>query len=134
MKTNEVVNFIKKVSRQTVFVDVDGTILKSFKIPENVTGNKLVYWNENLTKTSIIFSRIAICIILKIVGCKLVIFTDRGENHKNITIDALGIFKNLFSDFQFYAGKKHNFYNPEMFLIDDNKKFVGKNTLTVEKI
>lgn len=124
--------FARRALGRTVFVDMDGTILKAFEIPAYVTGNKLMWWNQNLDVTDIILNRALYLVILKALGCKLVVWTNRPESKKDITIKALGIFSALFSEFQFHAGKK--VANADMFIIDDDKKFAGINTLTVTKI
>lgn len=126
-------DFIRNSARKTVYVDVDGTILESMKIPSGVK-NAFVYWNENLSVTKIIWSRILILAVLKLLGSKLVIWTNRSIIHADVTFKSLGMTKNLFSEFYFYNGDKSKFYNKDMRLIDDDKKYLGVNTLTVEKI
>jgi len=85
-----------------------------------------------LDVTDVILNRALFLVVLKMLGCKLIVWTNRPLSKKDVTIKALGIFSILFSDFQFFCGKK--VANENMLIIDDDKKFAGINTLTVEKI
>jgi len=127
----KVFDFIQSAKNQIVYVDVDGTLLQSMRIPSDVTGNKLNWWRENLKVTKPIFSRFVLCAVLKILGCKLIIWTNRFPEHRDVTLKGLGFAKILFSDFQFFGGKK--VYSPEMFVIDD-AKYNGARALRVQNI
>ena len=130
---NNYFDFFKKAIGQKVFVDVDGTILKSFEIPDDVKGNKLVWWNENLDVTDKLYFRLLYLAGLKLMGSELVVWTNRAEHHKEMTLKALGLFRYLFSDFQFHCGKKAKQYNSSMLVMDDDKRYNGDNSLIVVK-
>ena len=134
MKPNEIFNFLKNAMGNTVYVDVDGTLMRSFEIPENVEGNKFLWWNENLAPTKILYTRIFLCAILRMLGSKLIIWTNRSNAHKGMTIKSLGLAKFLFSDFRFFEGEKKGTYNKNMFVIDDDKRYKGTRTLNVQKV
>ena len=132
MTTSPFLSFARRAIGKTVFVDMDGTILKAFEIPTNIVGNKLVWWNDNLDVTDVILTRALYLVALKALGCKLVVWTNRPATKKDITLKALGLFGHLFSEFQFHGGKK--VATADMLIIDDDKKYMGINTLTVTKI
>ena len=132
MNTHPYLTFALKAVGRTVFVDMDGTILKAFDIPETINGNRLMWWNENLDVTDIILYRALYLVALKALGCKLVVWTNRPVAKKAITIKALGIFAMLFSDFQFHSGKKKS--SSDMLVIDDDKRYKTDTCLIVEKI
>ena len=129
----ENISFIRTaISEKVVFVDCDGTLFHSVAIPSDVPSKeKFAWWNEHVSEGTIVYSRLALCVFLWLVGVKLVIWTNRGEQHKGSTIRALGIARFIFSDFMFCNGKKA--YSPDMVVIDDDVKYSGIRTLTVSK-
>ena len=124
-------NFFKMVAGKTVHVDVDGTLVKSYVVPAEVPAReKLSYWTNNLDVTEKLYSRLFFCVALRLIGTKLIIWTNRSESHRDVTFKALGIFRHIFSEFEFHAGKK--VLSNNMFAIDDSLK--GENVLTVERL
>jgi hypothetical protein len=134
MKANEMFNFLKNAIGKTIYVDVDGTILRSFQIPADVKGNKFFWWKKNLAPTKMIYSRIFFCFVLWLCGSKLIIWTNRSNAHKSMTVKNLGLAKFMFSEFRFFEGEKKATYKKDMFVIDDDRRYRGERTLNVVKI
>jgi hypothetical protein len=129
------VKFILNAIGKTIYVDVDGTILRNLAIPESVPAKeKFFWWKENLGKSDIIFSRLVLCIILRMLGCKLVIWTNRGEEHRDVTMQSLGFAKYIFSNFEFHNGKKSKTYSADKIVIDDDARYKNNYTLHVDTI
>jgi hypothetical protein len=107
------------------YIDVDGTLLKSFVVPETVPENqRLWWWSFNLVPTPRIWSRIALCCVLRLLGVRLVIWTNRRTMFEPMTRQALGVFQHLFSEWWFMGGWKETLTMRRGVVMDDQAKYV----------
>lgn len=111
------------------YIDLDGCLLKRFRCPPHLKlygSQALVWWMENLKPTPIIYRRLALLYVLRALGVRLVIWTNRQCNvhHLNVTHKALGQHMWLFSEMQFRGGLKIQdiLTGPVM---DDQKAYLG---------
>jgi hypothetical protein len=118
------------------YIDVDGTILKKFPVPDYVDADrKLKWWKDNLAPTAVIRRRLPLLYLLRALGVKLIIWTNRSPQHEYVTRKALGRHANLFSLFQMYDGQK-DINHPMGPVMDDQEKYINKtfNGLLVEAL
>lgn len=118
-----------------VYIDIDGTLLKKYPVPEYVdAGRKLKWWIENLAPTPVIKRRLPLLYLLYILGVKLIVWTNRGPSHEGVTRKALGFHANLFSRFEFHDGLK-DATDPQGPVMDDQRKYIcGYADLLVESL
>lgn len=100
------------------FIDMDGTILKKFRLPggdECLVGDSrtllngmsaLEWWKANLQPTAVIKRRLPLLYLLKALGVKLIVWTNRCPQHETVTRKALGVHARLFNHMLFYDGQK----------------------------
>lgn len=102
--------FLSAVRYRCAFIDLDGCILRRMRCPRNL-GLKgvefLLWWREHLSVQPIIRRRLPLLYILRIMGVKLIVWTNRDASlHSNVTLQSLGIHARLFSDIRYYDGTK----------------------------
>ncbi len=91
---------------RTLYVDVDGTLLSNdLDIMFAIHG---VQWYEqqsidNLPKRHWL---LVVLLMLRVIGFRLVLWTNRGLVNKTATKRNLGVWWYLFSDHQFHEGRK----------------------------
>ena len=114
-------------------VDVDGTLVASFVVPQEIPyEQRLAWWMENLQPTKVQWDRISILVLLKALGVDLVVWTNRGVAHEAVTKANLSKVCWLFSSWEFYGGKKSS-SNPTCPTLDDEDKYVLNGGLKVAK-
>lgn len=93
-----------------VYVDCDGTLLKKFPVPEHIHKHNaalaLLWWSFNLEATPVIKRRLPLLYFLRLFGVRLVLWTNRGPQHRSITLKALGVHLFLFGATRFRNGCK----------------------------
>lgn len=108
------------------YIDMDGCLFKRMRCPLGMGANAaLAWWGANLAPTPIIRRRLVLLYMLRLLGVRLYIWTNRWPQHKNLTRQALGRHAWLFDpQWLFFEGAKQDFYRcgPCM---DDQKKYVG---------
>lgn len=105
-----------------VYIDIDGTLLKRFPVPDEVY-SKLEWWKANLQPTPVIKRRLPLLYLLYILGVKLIVWTNRGPAHEGVTRKALGRHTNIFSIFQMYDGQKDKSF-PGGPIMDDDPRYI----------
>jgi len=93
------------------YIDVDGCILQAFSVPLSVPkSDRLSWWMFNLSPTPVIKRRLPLLYLLHALGCKLHLWTNRSERHRDLTFKALGKHGKLFvnSTNFFMGGSKIN--------------------------
>lgn len=120
------------------YIDLDGCLLKRFRCPGGVDAmHALDWWRANLQPTPIVYQRLVLLYILRLLGVKLAIWTNRQPYHEKVTREALGRHMWLFS-FQFYcAGQKHKGPRLGGPVMDDQEKYLKCGTgfnLLVEQL
>ena len=91
------------------YIDCDGCILKRYSVPPELNlswTQSLLWWRDNLQATPTVLSRIAFCYLLRFVGVRLVLWTNRAQEHIFVTLEALGEHCLLFDDMLFRDGCK----------------------------
>ena len=93
-----------------VYVDCDGTLLKKFPVPEHISKHgadlALLWWSFNLVPTPVIKRRLPLLYFLRLFGVRLVLWTNRGPQHRRVTLEALGSHVHLFDTTRFRGGGK----------------------------
>lgn len=119
------------------YIDCDGTILCRLRVPSDLGGDWLGWWMRNLVPTPVIKRRLPLLYLLRLLGTRLVLWTNRYDQHKALTRHALGWHgKLLFSDMRFYNGLK-GFCKLNGPVIDDRPEHVRQGTwgsLLVEEL
>lgn len=131
--------FIRAAVRSGLaFVDVDGTLVKRFQIPADgpvITGlTPLEYWKEFLPPMPLIKRRLPLLYLLRALGVRLYVWTNRGEANKPQTLESLGIHARLFSDFLFFDGLKFTEWHTGPIMDDDVKYANRPGDLLVESL
>lgn len=108
------------------YIDLDGCLLRKMKMPRMPGGPDaaLAYWGANVAPTPIVRKRLVLCYVLKLLGVRLYIWTNRWPQHDAVTRQALGRHMWLFSGTYYMEGKKATIarLGPCM---EDQKKFLG---------
>lgn len=95
------------VKTRVAYIDCDGCILKKFPVPEHICMPfRLMWWRLNLAPTPVIRTRLIVLYVLRLLGVRLVLWTNRGLQHCFITVDALGKHAQLFDEMRFRDGNK----------------------------
>lgn len=122
------------------YIDLDGCLLKRFRIPPglNLQGDEnLIYWGEHLPVLPIIYPRLLLCYLLRLLGVRLIVWTNRWDpDHMCVTMESLGMHLWLFDEIRLRTGNKFSdrLDGPVM---EDQVKFAvcGKgNSLIVEQL
>lgn len=107
------------------YIDVDGCILEKFPVPSRVSKHiALEWWKANLRPTPIVWQRIALLYVLRALGVRLILWTNRAPKHRAVTWRALGRHWDLFSEMRFYDGEKE-YALPSGPVMDDQEKYVA---------
>lgn len=124
------------------YIDLDGCLLHRMRCPDrDWKGERirdhLKWWTENLCVTPIVTRRLVLLYILRLLGVKLAIWTNRQSYHQAVTEQALGRHMWLFS-FAFYcSGQKHKSKPLGGPVMDDQEKYLDCGTgfnLLVEQL
>lgn len=122
------------------YIDCDGTLLKKFRLPADddcrVKDGRLLengqtaleWWRDNLQPTPVIWSRLAMCYLLRLLDVELILWTNRYPTQEAVTRQALGQHAKLFIRMDFQSGDKHNCNYLNGPVMDDDPKYlpVGK--------
>jgi hypothetical protein len=107
------------------YIDLDGCLLRKMPMPGGMTMDEaLVYWVANLRPMPIVRRRLVLCYVLRLLGVRLYVWTNRPLEHEPITLAALGLHAWLFSAMYHLEGHKQELrrFGPCM---DDQAKYVG---------
>lgn len=116
---------IAAITYGNVYVDMDGCLLHRMPIPPHVPPSEaLDYWMANLCQTRLIKRRLALLYVLRAMGVKLHVWTNRSPQHEAVTRDSFGKHYRLFSSHHYGAGKKRQYPRCGP-CIDDEEKNVG---------
>lgn len=110
------------------YIDLDGCLLRRMRCPMG-TGMKgidfLLWWRENLTVRPVIKRRLPLLYLLKFLGVKLVMWTNRDFfMHGTVTFKSLGKHAWLFTEYKFYDGQKIQSRVPGP-VMDDQKNYLA---------
>lgn len=110
------------------YIDLDGCLLRRMRCPMG-TGMKgidfLLWWRENLTVRPVIKRRLPLLYLLKFLGVRLYIWTNRDFwLHCQVTYQSLGPHLRLFFGHQFYDGQKILSRVPGP-VMDDQKNYLA---------
>lgn len=116
------------------YIDLDGCLLKRFRITRRPSEMEIRHfgsyinwaldeWTRTLRPTPIVIRRLVLLYILKALGVRLFVWTNRPPQHERITHLALGKHVWLFDAFYHCAGAKDEMvlYGPVM---DDQEKYL----------
>jgi hypothetical protein len=127
MKTLKFIASALKYGR--AYIDVDGTILKKYPVPDYVDADrKLKWWSDNLAPTPVIKRRLPLLYFLRALGVKLYAWTNRSPQHEGVTRKALGRHQGLFYRYQMYDGRKSASYTQGP-IMDDQEKYITRRTM-----
>jgi hypothetical protein len=117
------------MKKQTIYVDVDGTLLDHSHDQQFIaSGYDLSWYNQQyVSDLAINIGLVAELILLKKYN-KLVLWTNRGEEQKEMTIENLGNIWNMFDEHQFHSGKKYG-TNVDGYTFDNEAKYVNNGTV-----
>lgn len=113
------------IQDRCAYIDMDGCLLHRMPVPAGEF-DALTYWKENLCVTRIVWHRLLVLYLLKLWRVKLYIWTNRSEQHRAVTHQALGRHLRLFTGEIYAGGNKHELERcgPCM---DDQAKYIGQN-------
>lgn len=121
------------------YIDLDGCLLKRMRCPPELGlrgFDALLWWAHNLKPMPIIRSRLALLYVLRFLGVKLYVWTNRWPAHDTVTREALGVRVWLFKQFQYHDGQKI-LTRPFGPVMDDQEKYltcgVGYGLLVEQK-
>lgn len=107
------------------YIDIDGCLLHRMPIPAHVPPDQaLDYWMTNLCKTRVIRSRLVLLYLLRALGVKLHVWTNRSAHHEPVTRLSLGRHYRLFSDL-FYCGGHKRLVQRRGPCMDDEERNLG---------
>jgi hypothetical protein len=125
---------------KTIYVDVDGTLLDSrldneFASRYGNDSDSAVQWYDNnwCADLEVNWVLVVQLVIMRVIGCKLVLWTNRGSRQVAMTKANLGIVWFLFSDHLFYEGAKRH-AQVQGLVIDNERKYedCGTEFLLIE--
>lgn len=103
------IKFIRAAfSAGVAYIDCDGCILKKFPVPDYIQQGiwRLLWWRQNLQPTPVIWHRLPLLYFLRLFGVRLVLWTNRGMQHRSVTTASLGKHIRLFDEMRFRDGCK----------------------------
>lgn len=109
------------------YIDCDGCILKKFPVPSYVPKDQaLEWWKTCLKPTAILRHRIALLYVLRFLGVRLILWTNRRPTHRPITYLALRAHWSLFDhdEMHFCDGQKGSLFL-EGPVMDDDPKYAA---------
>lgn len=107
------------------YIDIDGCVLHKMPIPAHVPPEQaLDYWMENLCETKVILHRLAFLYLLKAIGVKLHLWTNRSPQHEPVTRNSFGRHYRLFASHHYGAGQKKHLARLGP-CIDDEQRNIG---------
>lgn len=116
---------VSAVRCRAAFIDVDGCLVRKFHPPAN-TPDALQWWIDNLQVTPVIRRRLPLLYLCKLLGVKLVLWTNRHPKHETVTTRALGVHAWLFDDMVFYGGTKSNATCLGPVMDDEERHVIGR--------
>lgn len=97
----------RAVQCRSAYIDMDGCLLRAISIPAHIPPRDgLTWWLANIRATTIVRRRLLLLYVLRAVGVRLYVWTNRPECLKAMTWSALGVHRRLFSGSHFMAGQK----------------------------
>lgn len=123
------IRFILSALRyRCAYIDLDGCLLRRMRCPPNLHLRgieHLLWWRENLSVRPIIKRRLPLLYLLKFLGVKLYLWTNRDFwLHGQVTYQSLGTHSRLFFGHQFYDGTKIQSRVPGP-VMDDQKAYLA---------
>lgn len=107
------------------YIDMDGCLLHRFRCPPGSYGEfALQWWMDNLRPTPIVYPRLVLLYVLRALGVRLHIWTNRSPQHKPVTRTALGRHVWLFDTQVYGAGQKAGAVLLLGPVMDDQPKYV----------
>ena len=107
------------------YVDMDGCLLHKMPIPPHIAPEcALDYWMANLSPTRVVWTRLAFLYLLKAVGVKLHLWTNRSPQHEAVTRVSLGRHYAMFSTHHYGAGQKRDVVRQGP-CMDDEERNIG---------
>lgn len=98
------------IKARRAYIDVDGTLVEGFKFPaDGPTITRLTpleYWRYFLPALPLVKKRLPLLYLLRALGVKLILWTNRGDGERLVTLESLGGYVGLFTDLQFHNGTK----------------------------
>lgn len=89
------------------YVDMDGCLLHKMPIPAHVPPEQaLAYWMENLCATKVVLHRLVLLYLLRALGVRVHLWTNRSPEHEPVTRASLGRHYELFASHHYGAGRK----------------------------
>lgn len=111
---------------KNAYIDMDGCLLHRMPIPAHVPPEQaLEYWMANLCATRVIKRRLVLLYVLRAMGVRLHVWTNRSPQHEAVTRQSFGRhYYRLFATTHYGAGQKRHYprCGPCM---DDEAKNVG---------
>lgn len=97
----------RAVQCRSAYIDMDGCLLRAISIPAHIPPqDRLIWWLANIRTTTIVRRRLPLLYVLRAMGVRLYVWTNRPECLKAMTWSALGVHRWLFSGSYFMAGQK----------------------------
>lgn len=116
---------LRAICCRAAYIDMDGCLLQRMRVPEAVPSEqRLAYWTENLCVTPVVRRRLALLYVLRLLGVRLHVWTNRSAQHRDVTWAALGAHRRLFSGAYFLSGTKGEMTRTGP-CMDDQEKYVG---------
>ena len=119
------------------YIDLDGCLLHRMPVPNCIPRyDRLRWWIDNLRPTPIVKSRLALLYMLRALGVRLFVWTNRRPTHDVVTRIALGRHVTLFDEFYYCDGLKKEgiLYGPVM---DDQPEYIpcgSRGSLLVKQL
>lgn len=124
------------VRYRCAYIDLDGCILRRMRVKDDAryihfmstqpgtNFDALLWWRENLTVRPLIKRRLPLLYLLKFLGVRLYIWTNRDFwLHSAVTFKSLGMHSRLFFGHQFHDGTKIQTRVPGP-VMDDQKAYL----------
>jgi len=111
--------------KKTIYVDMDGTLLdNSLDAQFIASGYDKAWYNEQyVTTLAVNYKLVRVLKKLAVRGNTLILWTNRGEEQREMTKENLGDLWTMFTDHRFYCGKKLG-TNVDGYTIDNEAKYV----------
>lgn len=122
----QLLHFIRSARRYGhAYIDLDGCLLQRMPMPGGMTPDEaLAYWMANLCVTPIVWRRLALLYVLRLLGVRLHVWTNRSPQHGEVTRAALGRHIRLFHSTLLCGGHKLRVVRMGP-CMDDQRKYVG---------
>ena len=115
---------VKSVFSRDVYVDIDGTVFdNSLDDAFRKNGFNTKWYEQQYVGNLNVNRDLVKCLkVVRLFGCRLHVFTNRGFGQARMTLENLGEYKNLFDSYEFCEGCKGK-YSRKGLLIDNEEKY-----------